>query len=162
MGGLTGLIVDLSQSGVNVDFVDEVSKALIPGKSAVVAEVQETWETPVDSPLGKLRALVFRRLRSEVVEDQLVREAAAFEAELTQLEAELAQATAEGRRRCNSRSTAVEQKLAATRAVGRGAAAAAEERDWRRRSPPCARRWSRPTIGEGADRAAHGRSQGRV
>jgi len=72
LGGLTGLIVDLSESGVNVDFVDEVSKALIPGKAAVVAEVEETWQTPVDTRLGKLGGLVFRRLRSEVVEDQLV------------------------------------------------------------------------------------------
>src|SRR5690349_10769777 len=39
LGALTGLMIDLSHSGVNVDFVDEVSKAMIPGKAAVVAEV---------------------------------------------------------------------------------------------------------------------------
>ena len=116
LGGLTGLIVDLSESGVNVDFVDEVSKALIPGKAAVVAEVEETWQTPVDTQLGKLGGLVFRRLRSEVVEDQLVRESAAFEAELEQLEAELAQASAESKAELQKQIAAVQQKLEATRA----------------------------------------------
>jgi uncharacterized membrane protein len=116
LGALTGLMVDLSHSGVNVDFVDEVSKALIPGKAAVVAEVEEIWQTPVDTRIGKLGGLVFRRLRSEVVEDQLVREADAFEAELQQLEDELAQATAEDKAELQKKIDAVKQKLEATRA----------------------------------------------
>jgi uncharacterized membrane protein len=116
LGGLTGLIVDLSHSGVNVDFVDEVSKALIPGKAAVVAEVEETWQTPVDTRIGKLSGLVFRRLRSEVVEDQLVREADAFEAELDELEDELAHATAENKAELQKKIAAAKQKLEATRA----------------------------------------------
>jgi uncharacterized membrane protein len=116
LGGLTGLIVDLSHSGVNVDFVDEVSKAMIPGKAAVLAEVEETWQTPVDTRLGKLGGLVFRRLRSEVVEDQLVRESAAFEAELRQLEDELAQASAESKADLQKEFAAAKQKLEATRA----------------------------------------------
>jgi len=115
-GGLTGLIVDLSESGVNVDFVDEVSNALIPGRAAVVAEVEETWQTPADTRIGKLGGLVFRRLRSEVVEDQLVRESAAFEAELQQLEDELAQATAESKAELQKQIAAAKQKLEATRA----------------------------------------------
>jgi uncharacterized membrane protein len=116
LGGLTGLIVDLSHSGVNVDFVDEVSKALIPGKAAVLAEVEEIWQTPVDTRIGKLGGLVFRRLRSEVVEDQLVRESAAFEAELQQLEDELEQAAAEDKAELQKEIAAAKQKLEATRA----------------------------------------------
>jgi uncharacterized membrane protein len=117
LGALTGLMVDLSHSGVNVDFVDEVSKALLPGKAAVVAEVEEIWQTPVDTRLRKLGGLVFRRLRSEVVEDQLVRESAAFEAELQQLEDELAQATAEDKAELQKEIAAAKQKLEATRAA---------------------------------------------
>jgi uncharacterized membrane protein len=116
LGGLTGLIVDLSHSGVNIDFVDEVATGLLPGKAAVVAEVEETWQAPVDTRLGKLGGLVFRRLRSEVVEDQLEREANAFEAELQQLEDELAQAAAEDQAELQQQIAAVQQKLAATRA----------------------------------------------
>jgi len=95
VGGLTGLITDLTKSGFDVQFVDDVSKALSPGKAAVLAEVEESWTAPVDARLGKLGGLVFRRLRSEVVEDQLARESAAFKTEVTQLEEELVQAHAE-------------------------------------------------------------------
>ncbi len=98
VGGAAGLVFDLAQLGIDTGFLDEVLKALSPGKTAVLAEVQETWTTPVDTRLGKLGGLVFRRLRSEVVEDQLARESAAFATEMKQLREELAQSTAETRR----------------------------------------------------------------
>jgi len=116
LGALTGLMVDLSHSGVNVDFVDEVSKALIPGKAAVVAEVEEIWQTPVDTRIGNLGGMVFRRLRSEVVDDQLVREAAAFEAELDELEDGLEQAAAEDKAELQKQIDTAKKKLEATRA----------------------------------------------
>jgi uncharacterized membrane protein len=116
LGALSGLIVDLTHSGINVDFVDDVSKVLVPGKAAVVAEVEETWETPVNTRLGNQGGLVFRRLRFEVVEDQLVRESIAFEAELQELEDELAQATAERKAALQEQIATVQQKLDATRA----------------------------------------------
>src|SRR5574341_1042540 len=53
-GGLTGLIFDLGKAGVDIGFADEVSKNLAAGKVAVIAEVEESWETPVDTKLGKL------------------------------------------------------------------------------------------------------------
>ena len=95
LGGLTGMIADLNKSGIDVQFVDEVSKALAPGKAAVVADVDEGWTAPVDARVTKLGGMVFRRLRSEVVEDQLARESAAFKAEVKHLKEELAQARAE-------------------------------------------------------------------
>jgi len=97
LGGLTGLISDLHKSGIDVQFVDDVSKALSPGKAAVLADVEETWTAPVDARVGKLGGIVFRRLRSEVVEDQLARESAEFKAEVKQLKEELAQAHAENK-----------------------------------------------------------------
>jgi uncharacterized membrane protein len=97
MGTLTGLIFDLNKSGIDVQFVDDVSKALSPGKFAVLADVEESWTAPVDTRVGKLGGMVFRRLRSEVVEDQLVRESAAFHAEVKQLKEELAQVHAENK-----------------------------------------------------------------
>jgi uncharacterized membrane protein len=108
-GGASGAIFDLARLGIDASFVDEVSKALRPGKTAVLAELQETWTTPVDTTLGKLGGLVFRRLRSEVVEDQLARESAAFATEMKQLREELAQSTAETK-------AAVQQEVAAAKA----------------------------------------------
>src|SRR5262245_57540567 len=97
MGGLTGALFDLNKTDIDINFVDEVSRALSPGKAAVLADVEETWAAPVDTRIGRLDGLVFRRLRSEVIEDQLARESAAFDAELKQLHEELAQARAEDR-----------------------------------------------------------------
>ena len=97
LGGLAGLIFDASKSGVDFTFLDDVSKSLTAGKVAVLAEVEENWTTPVDTRLHKLGAVVFRRLRGEVVADQLVRESATFEAEMKALNDELKQAAAENR-----------------------------------------------------------------
>ena len=117
VGALTGMMVDLGESGIGMDFVDEVSKTLSPGKVAVLAEVEESWATPVDTRLGQLGGVVFRRQRSEVIEDQLAREAAASEAELKQLEEEMKQADAETKAAVQKQIEAVQKKLEATRAA---------------------------------------------
>lgn len=97
IGGLAGLIFDVNKTGVDVTFLDDVSKALTSGRFAVLAEIEESWMTPVDTRLHKLDGIVFRRLRGEVVADQLMRESAAFEADLKALNDDLKQAAAENR-----------------------------------------------------------------
>jgi uncharacterized membrane protein len=116
LGSLTGMLFDLDKSGVDLDFMDEVSKALTPGKAAVLADLEETWLTPVDTKLGARGGIVFRRLRSEVVEDQLAREAAEFDAELKQLKEELAQEKAENKAEVQKHIEATKQKIRATQA----------------------------------------------
>jgi uncharacterized membrane protein len=115
LGGLTGLLFDLDDSGVGVGILDDVSKALTSGKVAVLAELEESWTTPVDTRLHKHGAMVFRRLRSEVVEDQLARESAAFEADLKALDDELKRASAENKAAIQKDIDAVKKQLAATR-----------------------------------------------
>ncbi|MEX0643918.1 MAG: DUF1269 domain-containing protein [Parvularculaceae bacterium] len=114
VGGLTGLLFDLDRSGISVTFVDDVSKALIPGKAAVFADMDESWTTPVDTRLHKHGAVILRRLRSEVVEDQLSREAAAFQADLKRLDEELKQAGAENKAAIQKDIDAVKKQLNAT------------------------------------------------
>ena len=97
VGGLGGLIYDANKSGVDVSFVDEVTKMLTPGKVALLADIEESWTAPVDTRLHKLGGMVFRQLRGEVVADQLARESAAFEADLKALNDDLKQAAAENR-----------------------------------------------------------------
>jgi uncharacterized membrane protein len=111
LGTLTGLMIDLDKAGVDLQFVDEVSKTLVAGKSAVLADVEEGWTMPVDTRLGELGGMVFRRLREELVEDQMAREAAAFRAEAEQLDAELAQAHAEHKAALQKQLDAAKQKL---------------------------------------------------
>jgi len=111
-GGTAGLTFDLVNNGINADFVDDVSRTLTAGKVAVLAELDETWVTPVDARLAKLGAVVIRRGRSEFVSDQLAREAAYWNAELTQLDTELEHVSAEHRAALRARIDGARQKLA--------------------------------------------------
>src|SRR4029078_7826743 len=97
IGGLAGLVFYVNKTGGDVTFVDDVSKSLTGGKFAVVAEIEESWTTPVDTRMHRLDGIVFRRLRGEVVADQLMRESAAFEADLKSLNDDLKQAAADSR-----------------------------------------------------------------
>ncbi len=97
LGGLAGVVFDLNKSGVDMTFLDDVSKILTAGKVAILADVEESWTTPVDTRLHALGGIVFRRLRGEIVEDQLARESAALEADLKALEEDLKQAAAQNR-----------------------------------------------------------------
>jgi uncharacterized membrane protein len=94
IGGFTGFLCDLDESGIGATFLDDVSKTLTSGKAAVLADVEESWTTPVDTRLHKLDGIVFRRLRAEVIEDQLARESAAFDADLKVLQDDLKQGVA--------------------------------------------------------------------
>ena len=97
VGGFGGLMYDLFNAGVSMDFVDEVSASLTPGKAAVVADVDETWVTPVDTRLGALGGTTFRRFPGEVIDDELIRETEAARTELEQLRAELRETSGEAK-----------------------------------------------------------------
>lgn len=114
LGGLTGFLFDLDQSGIGATFLEDVSKTLTAGKAAVLTEVDEGWTTPVDTRMHALGGIVFRRLRSEVVEDQLVRESAAFEADLKALEDDLRQGIAEDRAAIQKDIEQVKKQIKAT------------------------------------------------
>jgi uncharacterized membrane protein len=114
LGGLTGVVIDIDNSGIDTTFLDDVSKALTAGKAAVLAEVEESWTTPVDTRLHKLDGMVFRRLRAEVVEDQLARESAAFDAELKALEDDLKGGVAESRASIQKDIEQVKKQIKAT------------------------------------------------
>jgi uncharacterized membrane protein len=86
-GIVAGLLFDISSDEVNLEFVDEVAGALKKGKTAVIAEIDETWTVPVDSRLTD--ATVFRRLKHEVADDHLARESKAIATEYHKLEEEL-------------------------------------------------------------------------
>jgi uncharacterized membrane protein len=114
LGGLAGLVFDATKSGVDVTFLDDVTKTLTAGKMAVVAEIDESWTTPVDTRLHGLGAVVFRRLRGEIVDDQIARESAALEADLKALNEELKQAVAESRAGIQKDIEAVKKQIKAS------------------------------------------------
>lgn len=101
-GALAGLAFDASSDDINTTFVDEVSNALAKNKTAIIAEIDESWEIPVNTSLEALNAMVFRRLRYEVAEDQLNRESEAIAAEYRNLKEELKEARGEDRKAIES------------------------------------------------------------
>jgi uncharacterized membrane protein len=94
-GTAAGEIGDLNNAGLNMDFVNEVSTSLTPGKFALVADVNEEWVTPVDTRMEALRGSVFRTARSQFEADQRSRDVAELKSEVAQMKAEHAQARAE-------------------------------------------------------------------
>lgn len=115
-GTFVGATSDVFRDSVDYGFVEQVREALTPGKVAVVADVEETWVTPVDLTISEQGGFVLRRLRHEVVEDQLAREHAEFEEELKELKKDLATATNEAKAKVQARIASVEQSLNETRA----------------------------------------------
>jgi uncharacterized membrane protein len=90
--GLTGFLFDLDMSRLGPTLLDDVAKALTPGKAAVLAEVDESSPTRIDERVRKHGGTVIRRLPAELIEDQLVAESADFEAKLKTLDQKLKQA----------------------------------------------------------------------
>jgi uncharacterized membrane protein len=87
-GALAGYMADLHRAGVDADYVDEVSGKLTPGKWAVVSDISEEWETPVDTKMGTLGGSVFRATRESVQKEQDARDQAALKARIAQLKKE--------------------------------------------------------------------------
>lgn len=94
-GMLGGALLDIDDAGVNTTFLEEVSKAIEEGKTAVVAEVEEGWTAPIDTKMNELDAMVFRRLKAEVAEEQFNRELEALNSEIEELEHDLEEANDE-------------------------------------------------------------------
>jgi len=110
-GLATGVAADLNNSRIGDDFIDDVTKALTPGKVAMVAEVEEDWTTPVDSRMEKLGGTVYRRAMSAVRDTANDEDAAAIKADVAQTKAEFAQAHAERKAKLQDRLNQLDAKL---------------------------------------------------
>jgi uncharacterized membrane protein len=117
IGAGTGIMVgaawDLTRAEIGNDFITEVSEFLVPGKAAVVCEMDEEWQTPLDSRMEALGGQVFRRNSIQVEDAYFEKEIAAYEAELDALDAELSRASKERRARIEARIQATRTKLEA-------------------------------------------------
>jgi uncharacterized membrane protein len=97
LGALAGMLFDLDKAGVDLTFLDDALDGLTPGKAAVLAEVEESWTSLLDERLREHGGKVYRRFRADVVDDQIVREEAAFDANLSALRDDLANSASEDR-----------------------------------------------------------------
>ena len=110
-GMLLGSVSDLLNIGVGTDFVDKVSAQLAPGKTVVIAEVDEDWITPLNTRMEAIGGSVAREWRSNFEEEEIAKESAARKAELARLKAEIAQSTAEAKAKLQKRVSEVKAKL---------------------------------------------------
>jgi len=113
IGGFGGLLVDLFTTGMGMDFVDEVSASLTPGTAAIVADIDETWVTPVDARLAALGGTTYRRYAGDVIDEQLVRETEAARTELLQLGTEMRDTTGQAKANAETAIKRQQQKLEA-------------------------------------------------
>jgi uncharacterized membrane protein len=120
-GALAGVMSDIYNAGVGVDFVNTVSEKLTPGKTAVIAEVAEDWVTPLDTRMEAIGGVVLRESRSDFEDEQIDKEVKARKAELAQLKTEFAKATAERKAKLKARMDEAQANLSAVagRAQGR-------------------------------------------
>lgn len=112
-GSLVGAAFDLTRAGIGGDFISEVEEFLLPGKAAVVAEIDEEWQTPLDTRMEALGGTLFRRNRVEVEDAFFDKQIRGYEAELDALDAELAKASAEQQAKIQKRIQETRGKLQA-------------------------------------------------
>lgn len=110
-GTMIGAAWDVTRAEIGNDFIAEVSEFLLPGKAAVIGEMDEQWQAPLDARMEALGGEVFRRNRIQVEDAYFEKEIAAYEAELDALEAELERTAKERRARIEAKMQATRTKL---------------------------------------------------
>jgi uncharacterized membrane protein len=133
IGGGAGLVAgsayDLNKLAIGEDFIDDVSKTLTPTKAALVAEIDENWVTPVDARMEAIGGTVFRRSLADVKKTIHEENVAAMQADLAQMKAEQAQASADRKTKLHETINKLEAKIQAQLQKAKEAREAAERQD---------------------------------
>jgi len=110
-GFILGAGTDVARARVGRDFVRDVQNELEPGKSALVAQIDEESTEFVDARMDALGGVVFRRALSDVTDNELERDVSGIQADLAQTRAEHAASAAERKKHLQARIDALNQKL---------------------------------------------------
>ncbi|GAA6193798.1 hypothetical protein [Phaeobacter sp. NW0010-22] len=94
-GGLFGVYRDLWVAGIDSAMLDEVSVELLPGKSCLVASVDEVWTSPLDVKMGEAGGVVFRKARTDAIDDQYAADMTELDREIVELKDEWRQSSEE-------------------------------------------------------------------
>lgn len=113
---------------VGGEFIDDVTKELLPGRFAVVAEIQEDWTTPVDTRMEGIGGSIFRRALSEVKDTIDDEDTAAMKADIAQMKAEHAQARADRKAKLQEKINQLDSKIQARLDKAKERRQAAEQR----------------------------------
>jgi len=117
IGASAGLAVggaaDLNNARIGEDFIDDVTKVLLPNRVAVVAEIEEDWTTPVDTRMEAIGGSVFRRALSDVKHNIHEENVAAMKADLAQMKAEHSKAHADRKAKLQEKINQLDSKIQA-------------------------------------------------
>lgn len=89
VGRTVGAVRDFWVAGVDLDFIEAAQMLLLPGKAALLAEIEEEWVSPIDAALEAAGGQILRRTRAEVAEDQFDHDIVTFKAETKEIDSEV-------------------------------------------------------------------------
>ncbi len=94
-GALLGAAIDAAKAGITTEFLDKIDRDLARGKTGLIADVDEIFESPIDMRMEPLGGTVFRQTRTQLADAFFEKEIEAQRMELANLENEkVAKATA--------------------------------------------------------------------
>ena len=96
-GGFVGLFRDIWVHDVDAAVLDKVSAELESGDYCVVASIEESWTTPLDSKMAEVGGIVFRKARIQAEDEIWEADIRALNRELDELEDELSHAHQENK-----------------------------------------------------------------
>jgi uncharacterized membrane protein len=111
VGFVGGATADLNKARIGDDFIVDVAKVLLPNRAAVVAEIEEESNAPVDTRMEALGGTIFRRVLSEVKQTIHDENIAAIKADLAQMTAEHAKADSDRKAKLQENINELESKL---------------------------------------------------
>jgi hypothetical protein len=110
---MAGFAVDVNNTRIAQDFLEDVKKELQPNKFAVAAEIKEDATQPVDTRMEAIGGTVFRRALKEVEHKVNDEEVAAMKADVAQLKAEHAKSSADRKTRLQEKINQLDSKIQA-------------------------------------------------
>ncbi len=110
-GTLMGGLSDLENVRVGTDFLTDVANELVPGKAALVAEIEEEETTPVDERMETLGGNVLRRSLRKLKQAENKQDIATTKVEIAQLKAEHAKARSERKTKLEAHIDALHARL---------------------------------------------------
>jgi len=110
-GTFAGNILDMDRAGVDAEFLEDVSDKLSPGKWAIVADISEEWETPLDTQMTALQGTVFRTSRRDYMREKDAKDVASIIANIALLEEEKAKSKTEHKAKIQAKIDNLNKKL---------------------------------------------------
>jgi uncharacterized membrane protein len=105
-GMALGATADVARAHLGRDFIAEVTRALAPGRIALVAEVDEESTEPLDERMKALDGQMFRRDLQDVADSDYEHSVAAVKSRMAQTKADIGRDAAAGSERLRGKVSA--------------------------------------------------------